>query len=412
VPKPPSDEILAGVRVLDFTTIVSGPHCTRLLADLGAEVIKIEPPEGDFIRVQPPIRDGKSAYFASLNCGKKSLALDLKSPAAVEIVRGLAAQSDVIVENSRPGVMDRLGLGYEDLAKLNPRLVYCSISGFGQTGPWAKRSAYAPMLHAASGYDLVNLSYQNGLERPLNTGIYVGDVLGGTYAFGAIQSALLRRERTDTGDYVDLSMMDGILGMLIYEYQEAQFPPRKRTNTFQPTRAKDGFFMIASVKPNNFAALARAVGHPEWLGDPRFNSLRARTENWDTLMALLNEWASSRTVAECEETITRGGVPCSRYYTVREALNEPHLAERGSYAIVDDGAGALKIPNPPFKFAQGIARARNTVSALGADNDAILSNVLGYSNQRIAALYENGVLHRADQQSAQRATAAGGNHNG
>ncbi len=168
-----NDEILGGVRVLDFTTIVSGPYCTRLLADLGAEVIKIEPPEGDFIRTQPPIRAGKSAYFAHLNCGKKSIAIDLRQRGAVELVQELAAKSDVLVENSRPGVMARLALDYATLAKLNPRLVYCSISGFGQSGPWATRSAYAPMLHAASGFDLVNLSYQNGLERPLNTGIRI-----------------------------------------------------------------------------------------------------------------------------------------------------------------------------------------------------------------------------------------------
>jgi CoA:oxalate CoA-transferase len=396
VPKPPSDEILGGVRVLDFTTIVSGPHCTRLLADLGAEVIKIEPPEGDFIRVQPPLRDGRSAYFAHLNCGKKSLALDLKRSEAIELVRELAAHSDVLVENSRPGVMERLGLGYEALSALNPRLVYCAISGFGQTGPWAKRSAYAPMLHAASGYDLVNLSYQNGIERPLNTGIYVGDVLGGTYAFGAIQSALLKRERTGAGDFIDLAMMDGLLGMMVYEFQEAQFAPRKRTNTFQPTRAKDGFVMIASVKPNNFEALARAVGHPEWLSDERFASTRGRAENWDELLALLDEWAATRTVSECEEIITKGGVPCSRYYTVREALTQPHLTERGSFAIVDDGAGKLKVPNPPFKFRAGAARARDHVATLGADNADVLSGVLGYSKDRIAALYESRVLHRAD----------------
>ncbi|HEV2170759.1 MAG TPA: CoA transferase, partial [Candidatus Binatus sp.] len=223
-----NSEILSGVRVLDFTTIVSGPYCTRLLADLGAEVIKIEPPEGDFIRTQPPLRAGKSAYFAHLNCGKKSLAIDLRQADARDLVRELATKSDVIVENSRPGVMRRLGLDYATLARLNARLVYCSISGFGQSGPWATRSAYAPMLHAASGYDLVNMSYQNGLERPLNTGIYVGDVLGGACAFGAIQSALLARERTGRGDWIDLAMMDGLLGMLIYEFQEAQLPPMKR----------------------------------------------------------------------------------------------------------------------------------------------------------------------------------------
>src|SRR5262249_28504990 len=171
-----TDEALGGVRVLDFTTIVSGPFCTRMLADLGAEVIKVEPPEGDFIRTQPPMREGRSAYFAHLNCGKKSIAVDLKQPRATDLMRDMADRCDV-VENSRPGVMQRLGLDYETLIARNSRLIYCSISGFGQTGPWAGRSAYAPILHAASGYDAVNLSHQDGLEAPLRTGIYVGDVL-------------------------------------------------------------------------------------------------------------------------------------------------------------------------------------------------------------------------------------------
>jgi CoA:oxalate CoA-transferase len=388
-----TNEILGGVRVLDFTTIVSGPYCTRLLADLGAEVIKIEPPEGDFIRAQPPIRSGKSAYFAHLNCGKKSLAIDLRQAGASELIRELAAKSEVVVENSRPGVMRRLGLDYATLARVNPRLVYCSISGFGQSGPWATRSAYAPMLHAASGYDLVNLSYQNGLERPLNTGIYVGDVLGGTYAFGAIQSALLARERTGRGDCIDLAMMDGLIGMLIYEFQEAQLPPMKRTNTFQPTRAKDGFVMIAAVKPNNFESLARAVGHPEWLDDARFATAKARAANWAWFTSMLDEWASTRTMEECEAILTEGGVPCSRYYTVREALEQPHLAARGSFEVIDDGAGPLKVPNPAFKFGNATAEARNYVPTLGADNATVLSSVLGYSADRIAALYEKRILH-------------------
>ncbi len=388
-----NNDILGGVRVLDFTTIVSGPCCTRLLADLGAEVIKVEPPEGDFIRTQPPLRAGKSAYFAHLNCGKKSLAIDLRQAGAGELIRELATKSDVVVENSRPGVMQRLGLDYATLAPMNPRIVYCSISGFGQSGPWATRSAYAPMLHAASGFDLVNLGYQDGLERPLNTGIYVGDVLGGTYAFGAIQSALLARERTGHGDCIDLAMMDGLLGMLIYEFQEAQLPPARRTNTFQPTRAKDGFVMIAAVKPNNYEALARAVGHPEWLDDPRFATAKGRAANWKWFMSMLDEWASTRTMAECEAILTEGSVPCSRYYTVREALEHPHLARRGSFSVIDDGAGPLKVPNPAFKFGNSTAEARNYVPALGADNAGVLSSVLGYSADRIAALYEKRILH-------------------
>jgi CoA:oxalate CoA-transferase len=385
-----NNEILGGVRVLDFTTIVSGPHCTRLLADLGAEVIKIEPPEGDFNRWQPPLRAGTSAYFAHLNCGERSLAIDLRQPEAVELVRELAVKSDVIVENSRPGVMQRLGLDYATLAPLNGRLVYCSI---GQKGPWATRSAYAPMLHAASGFDLVDLSYQNGIERPLNTGIYVGDVLGGSYAFGAIQSALLARERSGRGDFIDLSMFDGVLGMLVYEFQEAQFPQKKPANTFQPTRAKDGFVMIAAaVKPNNFEAPARAVGHPEWMADPRFATAKSRSENWDTFMSKLDQWASTRTAEECEIVLTKGDVPCSRYFTVREALQQPHFERRGGFSLIDDGAGPLQVPNPAFRFENAAAQAHNYVPTLGADNAGVLSSVLGYGSGRIARLYEKRIL--------------------
>jgi CoA:oxalate CoA-transferase len=391
-----NNEILDGVRVLDFTTIVSGPYCTRLLADLGAEVIKLEPFEGDFIRVQPPLRAGHSAYFAHLNCGKKSLAIDLRRPEAIELIHELAAKSDVVVENSRPGVMNRLGLHYATLSKINSRIVYCSISGFGQRGPWATRSAYAPMLHAASGFDLVNLSYQDGLERPLNTGIYVGDVLGGSQGFGAILSALFARERTGRGDYIDLSMMDGVLGMLIYEFQEAQFPQKRPANTFQPTRAKDGFVMIAAVKPNNFEDLARAVGHPEWGADPRFGTTKGRAANWAEFMSMLDDWAATRSAEECEAILTAGNVPCSRYYTVREALAQPHLEERGSFEVIDDGAGKLKVPNPAFKFNESIARARGHVPALGEDNESVLTGVLGYSRARVAELYGKRVLREAD----------------
>jgi crotonobetainyl-CoA:carnitine CoA-transferase CaiB-like acyl-CoA transferase len=400
------NDILAGVRVLDFTTIVSGPYCTRLLADLGAEVFKIEPPEGDFIRIQPPLRAGKSAYFASLNCGKKSLAIDLRQSEAQQLMRELAANCDVVVENYRPGVMARLGLDYATLNKINSRIVYCSISGFGQTGPWAKRSAYAPMLHAASGFDLVNLSYQNGLERPLNTGIMVGDVLGGTYAFGAIQTALLGRERTGRGDYIDLAMMDGVLSMPTYEFQEAQFPQPRKVNTFQPTRAKDGFIMIAAVKPNNFAALWKAIGHPEYAGDPRFGTAKGRVENWAAMMSMLDDWASNKTAAECEAILTEGDVPCARYCTMRETLQQPHLAEHGSYEVIDDGAGPLKVPNPAFKLRNSNVKARNYVPALGADSAAVLADVLGYSKERVAALYDRRILH------GERSSSAGGPSDG
>ncbi len=387
-----NDDVLAGVRVLDFTTIVSGPYCTRLLADLGAEVIKTEPPEGDYIRTQPPMRDGRSAYFAHLNCGKQSLAVDLKQPLAAELMREIADRYDILVENSRPGVMRRLGLDYDALSERNPRLIYCSISGFGQTGPWASRSAYAPILHAACGYDMANLAYQRGLAAPLRTGVYIGDVLGGASAFGAIQTALYRRERTGRGEYIDLAMMEAMLGMLVYEFQEAQFPVGDNARGFPPTPTKDGFVMIAFVKPNNFAATARAMGHPEWIADPRFSTIDGRLKNQDELMGLVANWAANRTSAECEAILDAAGVPCSRYYTVREAQALPHLAERGSIATIDDGSGPLRVPNPAFRMARSQARARDYVPALGADSERILSAVLGYSPERIAALREKKIL--------------------
>ncbi len=188
----------AGLRVLDFSTTIAGPHCTRMLADMGAEVIKIESVEGETMRTRPPVRNGCSSAFGQLNVGKKSLVLDLKSNEAIEIVRRLVASADVLVENFRPGVMRRLKLDYGSLRELNPKLIYCSISGYGQTGPSAELPAYAPVIHAASGYEMAHLAYQPGRTRPDYCGIYHADVLTGVYAFGAISAALYQRHATRT----------------------------------------------------------------------------------------------------------------------------------------------------------------------------------------------------------------------
>ncbi len=188
-----------GLRVLDFSTTIAGPHCTRMLADMGAEVIKIETAEGETMRTRLPVRNGCSTAFGSLNVGKNSVVFDLKSPQGIEAVRRLVATSDVLVENFRPGVMRRLKLDYASLRDLNPKLVYCSISGYGQTGPSAELPAYAPVIHAASGYEMAHLAYQPGRSRPDFCGIYHADVLTGVYAFGAISAALFQRHGTRNG---------------------------------------------------------------------------------------------------------------------------------------------------------------------------------------------------------------------
>src|SRR5690606_11921074 len=208
--------------VVDLTTTIAGPYCTRLLADLGADVIKVETPEGDMMRTRPPIPDGYSRPFGQLNAGKRSVVLDLKQPEGAEALRRLVARADLLVENFRPGVMAKLGLDYASLAEINPRLVNCAISGYGQTGPSAGAPAYAPVVHAASGFDLAHLAYQDNRERPDWCGLFIADVLAGLHAFAAIGPALRLRDRTGQGQFIDVSMFEAMLGLCLNEVQLAQ----------------------------------------------------------------------------------------------------------------------------------------------------------------------------------------------
>ena len=382
---------LDGVRVLDFTSVMAGPFATRMLADLGAEVIKVESLEGDQVRARPPKRDGYSAYFGNLNAGKQSIACNLKSPEIVALITQLVATCDVLVENFRPGVMARFGLDFATLTAINPRLIYCSISGYGQTGPKALFPAYAPVIHAASGFDMVNLRYQDGADRPATSGIFIADVLGGTHAFGAIQAALYQRERTGQGQHIDLSMLEAMIGMLVFETQEAQFPGDARRPLYTPLKTSDGFIMVAPTSPRNFAQLTDAVGHPEWRDDPRFRTNADRNAHWATLLALTEQWTLERSAAEAEAILSRNGVPCARYRDIDEVLDDPQLAARGAFAQVRDGAGTFKVPNPPFRMSGSRVEARDCVARLGEDGAAVLTG-LGVSAEAVAALRASGDL--------------------
>ncbi|MFQ3896182.1 CoA transferase [Sphingobium sp. GW456-12-10-14-TSB1] len=382
---------LDGVRVLDFTSVMAGPFATRMLADLGAEVIKVESLEGDQVRARPPKRDGHSAYFGNLNAGKQSIACNLKSPEIIALMKQLVATCDVLVENFRPGVMARFGLDFATLAAINPRLIYCSISGYGQTGPKALFPAYAPVIHAASGFDMVNLRYQDGADRPATSGIFIADVLGGTHAFGAIQAALYQRERTGQGQHIDLSMLEAMVGMLVFETQEAQFPGDARRPLYTPLKTNDGFIMVAPTSPRNFEQLSDAVGHPEWRDDPRFLTNADRNANWATLLALTEAWTIERSAAEAEAILSRHGVPCARYREIGELLDDPQLAARGAFAQVHDGAGTFKVPNPPFRMSGSRVEARDYVARLGEDGATVLAG-LGLSAEVVAALRASGDL--------------------
>jgi crotonobetainyl-CoA:carnitine CoA-transferase CaiB-like acyl-CoA transferase len=377
---------LNGVRVLDFTTTIAGPHCTRLLADLGAEVIKIEAPGGDMMRTRPPLRNGASTSFGQLNAGKKSIVLDLKSPAAVAAVRRLAATADVVVENFRPGVMRRFGLDYDALKPIKPGLVYCAISGYGQTGPSAELPAYAPVIHAASGYDLAHMAYQGTARRPDYCGIYIADVLTGTYAFGAIITALYQRQATGEGQMIDVSMLESMLSLTLSEIQNAQFavaPPGRPI--FGPIATADGWINLSIASERTFQNLAAASGHPHWLSDPRFAEYADRRANWGELIEELERWSGERTTAEVQAIFDRHGVPSSPYRTVKEAMTDPQIVHRRAFAEVHDAGGVFQVLNPPFRMSVATAAVQPHVAALGEHTAALLAEV-GCAPDEIAAI--------------------------
>src|SRR3982074_1194838 len=352
-----------GLRVLDFSTTIAGPHCTRMLADLGAEVIKIESAEGEIMRTRPPVRNNFSSAFGQLNAGKKSVVLDLKSPDAIAVIRRLVATADILVENFRPGVMRRLKLDYDALRELNPKLIYCSISGYGQTGPSAELPAYAPVIHAASGYDMAHLSYQPGRNRPDYCGIYHADVLTGVYAFGAISAALYQRHGTRKGQHIDVSMLESMLSLTLNELQWSQFPvkPTQRP-MFGPIETADGYVMVAIASEKTFQGLMQVIGHPGWIGDPRFAKYSDRRENWGGLMDGVEQWSRSVTTAKCLAALNDQGVPSSAYRTVSEALRDPQIAHRGALAEVEDGGGTFRVLNLPVRMsgARGSAAKRSS----------------------------------------------------
>ena len=390
--RPKMQRPLAGLRVLDFTTTIAGPYCARLLADLGAEVIKIEAPDGDMMRTRPPLREDASTSFGQLNAGKHSIALDLKQPEAVTIIQQLATTADVLVENYRPGVMRRLGLDYQSLHKIKPDLIYCAISGYGQTGPSAELPAYAPAIHAASGYDMAHLTYQPGRERPDNCGIYIADVMTGTYAFGAVMTALLHRKNTGEGQLVDVSMLETMLGLTLTEVQGAQFDvPPAGAPMFGPVKTKDGYIMPAIASERTFQGLCEAAGRKDWLTDARFALYPNRRANWGELMRELETWSGTVTTAECQAAFDRCGVPNSPYRTVKEALADPQLAHRKALAQVDDRGGTFKVMNAPFRLSALETSVVGFSAALGEYTVRILGE-LGYTDSDIAALAASGAV--------------------
>jgi len=386
--------VLDDVRVLDFTGIIAGSYCTRMMADLGADVLKIEPPGGELMRQIAPLRGEASTVFAALNSGKRCMVLDLKQPSAVDICKLLVTRYDVVVENFSPGVMARLGLDYAALQAENPALIMCSVSGYGQTGPGAARPAFAPIVQALSGFDLVTLANQPGLTRPFNMGLPVGDTTASQQAFGAIVAALYYRARTGIGQYIDIAMQDSLVATMHRDFQSA-FLEDHIDRIYGPIETRDGFIIAMPLSQSQFTALIACIDRTDLADDLRFNTMRERLDHYNELMAITEAWSRQRTTREAVHALEAAHIPCAPYRDIIAMSEDPQLHHRGMLTEIVDEAGPLRVPNTPFLFSATQAAVRPTVARIGEHTHSVLIDELDLSADDIAALVAGGVINAA-----------------
>ncbi|WP_448586253.1 CaiB/BaiF CoA transferase family protein [Thermaurantiacus sp.] len=349
---------LAGLVVVDLTRVLAGPFATMLLADLGARIVKVEPPGGDDARAFPPFVAGESAYFASINRGKESIALDLKAEADRAVFEALLARADVLVENYRPGALARLGYGWEALHARFPRLILASVSGFGQTGPAAPKPAYDVIVQAMGG--IMSLTGHPG-QPPVRVGTSIGDITAGLFAVIGIEAALIRRERTGEGSHVDVAMFDCQLAILenaiarVAVTGEDPGPLGSRhpsITPFQAFRCADRPIVIAAGNDALFSALAEALGLPQLARDPRYGTNAARTANWQALEAVLEERLATAPAAHWLACLDAAGVPAGPVNRVSEALGDPQVeARRMLVATVLPNGRPLRVAGCPVKIS-------------------------------------------------------------
>jgi crotonobetainyl-CoA:carnitine CoA-transferase CaiB-like acyl-CoA transferase len=391
-----------GVRIVDFTQVLAGPYASYQLALLGAEVIKIERRGGEDMRRTPLSREwaerNMAPAFIAVNGNKKSVTLDLQRPAAREIVLKLVARADVVMENFRAGVMDRLGLGYEALSAVNPRLIYCAISGFGQSGPASGEAGYDGKIQAMSGIMAITGHPETG---PTRAGFAVCDILSGATGAFAISSALFQRTHTGRGQFLDVSMLEASLAFLttqVADYTVAghrqlqagnQAVSRKVTaNLF---RAKDSFLLLAVNDEKQYRALMTALGRAEVLDDPRFGDWFQRKAHEAELRAIIEAALAEEDAKIWERRLNDAGAPCAGIWKVEEIIDHPQIAARGVMQTVDSPYGPLRLMGSGFQMAHGGGRLDTLAPEVGADTDAVLGD-LGYDGASIAALRSEGII--------------------
>ncbi len=391
---------LHGVRVVDLTRVLAGPFCTMMLADMGAEVIKIEEPgQGDDTRRWPPFLAGEATYFMAVNRGKQSVTVNLKTPAGLDLVRRLAARSDVLVENFRPGTMERLGLGYAGLARRNRRLVYCSISGFGESGPEAHRAGYDLIVQGESGImDLTG--FPDG--PPVKVGNSIADLVTGLAAAHGIVLALLARRRRRRGQKVEIAMLDVMASLLTYQaglYLNAGQRPTRKGNQhpsivpYEVFRAADAYLTLGVANNALWRQCCAALERPELASDPRFDTEARRVENRAALVPLLDEILGTRPADEWLKRLEAAGVPAGRIKSVAEVCESEHLKARGMIVpLAHPAAGGIRVMGVPIRLHATPGAAAGPPPVLGQHTDAVLRRVLGLRPAAIARLRADGVL--------------------
>jgi crotonobetainyl-CoA:carnitine CoA-transferase CaiB-like acyl-CoA transferase len=397
---PKADKPLAGVRVLDLTRVLAGPFCSMILGDMGAQVIKLEEPgKGDDTRSWPSFLNGESTYFMSVNRNKQSITLNLKSPGAQDVFRKLVKKSDVILENFRPGTMERLGFGYTALAKLNPKLVYCSISGFGESGPEASRAGYDLVVQAESG--LMDITgFADG--PPVKVGTSIADLVAGMSAAHGVTLALLARTKTKRGQKVEIGMLDAMAALLTYQagiYFGTGVRPTRLGNAhpsivpYEVFKAADAYLTLGVANDSLWERCCGALERRDLAKDPRFDTVPKRVQQRDTLVPLLNEILGARSAEEWLKRFEAAGVPAGRIKTVPEVCESEHLKARGMIVrMKHPTAGDIRVMGVPIRLHGTPGAATAPPPLLGQHTDLVLRRVLGLDRKAIARLRTEGAV--------------------
>ena len=395
---------LQGLRILDFSRVLTGPHATRMLCDLGAEIIKIEPPDGDLTRFTNPRVNSLSTYFIQQNAGKKNISLDMSKPEAVDIVKKLVMHADILIENFRPGVMKKLGLDYASLSALNPKLIYASITGYGQTGPWVHRRAYAPVVGAESG-----LTNHQGMARGgqfANDPFSHADVYTAMETCAAVLAAVIQRHSTGRGQSIDIAMAQTMLYVNEHAHDALwdEPTPPEQIRSFEPGNypvltAANGDKVVVSGHPGErgtFDLFFTAIGRSDLLTDPKFIDVPSRLTNLEELQSILRAWALTIPDATAiEEALAKHKLASGKIRTTRElADTDWAVAREITVEVSNRGGGKVRIPNAPWKFSDATVTTAGSPKYRGEDNALVLGDLLGLSAAEVDALTESGVLQR------------------